>query len=387
MQVGDIVRFRYTGARAEILKDYLDGSFAVWIFDDREESVAFSDDIVPDSQFRGVEESQQAKEKGKKKKIQEIKKLSTEEMFLSKEELEAKSQGNSLKSLSTKNLPKVEKPKVEKTEETDSFTMPEFKLQAPTNTGVWLAFVENAPQRYSIYLVNDSLYSIRFEYSLYLLQVESQSLKQTINPHDYYPIGEFLYAELNDAPEIKITCPGLHLHESFKLKYKNWVKMDTALPLLGIETRCRLVFSTQRIEKSQQQGTEKSKDLKSYTHEQVKEKAKKQVISRFYNKNDIQRLAHFEKEIDLHIEQLIDDVAGLALTEIHEIQHLALERYMMQAIELSVPEVYIIHGIGEGKLQRTVATHLQDLQRRKLIREFRNEYIEGYGFGATWVRI
>jgi hypothetical protein len=382
MKVGDIIRFRYTGVRAEITTDYMDGSFAVWLFDDREESIAFDDDIVLDSAFKGVEQSALSKERNKKKPKVE-KKMSTEEMFFSKEELGGQKMGSLQKN---KSIIQTNKKEEEEEEEVSDFKALVFQPQAATNTGLWLAFVETAEQQFTIYLVNDSLYSIRFEYNLQLLQMQKESLKQTINTNDYYPIGEFFYEELNDSPEIKISCPGLHLQEAFKLKFKNWMKMDGAVPLIGIETKCRLLFSTQRIEKAQQLGNQ-SKDIQTYTHEQVTEKVKKLVISRFYNKNDLQRLAHFEKEIDLHIEQLVDETKTLTPSEIYDIQHLALEKYMMQAIELEVKEVYIIHGIGEGKLQRSVATHLQDLQRRKLIKEFKNEYIEGYGFGATWVKV
>ena len=44
--IGDNIRFKYTGMAAEILSDHMDGSYTVWLEDEDEESIAFADDIV-----------------------------------------------------------------------------------------------------------------------------------------------------------------------------------------------------------------------------------------------------------------------------------------------------------------------------------------------------
>jgi dsDNA-specific endonuclease/ATPase MutS2 len=60
---------------------------------------------------------------------------------------------------------------------------------------------------------------------------------------------------------------------------------------------------------------------------------------------------------------------------------------MHEAVDLGVPEVYIIHGLGEGKLRNTVQTILSELKSLGKLKSFSNEYLEKYGFGATWVKI
>lgn len=378
MKAGDIIRFRYTGARAEILEDYLDGSYAVWLLDDDEESIAFHDDFVPEAEFTGIENSPLAKKLNKPT----YKKLSTEEMFFSKEELNKQKQ-----QAFQKNSPTPTKEEEEIQEENIQFEVPIFRETAPTESGLSIAFIEQSPANYAIYLINDSHYALQFEFEFYLNQKRTHELKNRINSHQYFAVGEMQHANLNDNPKIILYLPSLNIQEDFKLKYKKWIKMQGQAPLIGSDCPHKLLIPTARITKIQLKQ-EETNNLKTYTHEQLKNQIKAEVISKYYNKNDVQRLAHFNHELDLHIEKLIEeDPSELTPAEIFEMQRLALDRYMQQAIELGVAEVFIIHGLGEGKLQRSVAKYLQKLERQNLIQEFKNEYLPKYGFGATHVRI
>ena len=58
------------------------------------------------------------------------------------------------------------------------------------------------------------------------------------------------------------------------------------------------------------------------------------------------------------------------------------EQYIDKAIRLGVPRIYVIHGIGKGKLKNMIASRLiQNPQ----IKTFKNEYHPRYGWGATEV--
>jgi hypothetical protein len=383
MQVNDLIRFKYTGSRGKILIDYLDGSFKVLLIADNEDSIAFREDIVLEKDFKGIEKSPIVKNQG----VQKLKQLSTEEMFYSSEELEKRKRDSLKQGLPQKKEIgyKEEKPVFKYEEQISEHFIPVFKETAPTDSGVWLAFAEQTGDSYIIYLVNDTMYSLRFEFSLSLNQKMEQNLKQTIAPHAYFPIGEFNYEYLNDSAVIDFSCPGMHLKEQLKLKYKKWVSMTAPVPILGIECRCHLLFNSNQIAKVQQETAKE--DLQKYTQGQIKEQAKKEITQRFYNNNDLQRLAHFNNEIDLHAEKLIPNYKNLNSGEIFELQKLALENYMQQAIELGVKEVYLIHGLGEGKLKKAVEEHLRYLKREDQIKEYKNEYIRKYGFGATMVKI
>jgi hypothetical protein len=375
-QTGELIRFRYTGARARILNDYLDGSYKVQLLDDREEIIAFRDDIVLEKDFKGIEKSAIEKEVG----AQKLKMPSTEALFYSKEELEKKRQ-EKLQEKPSEKISSVEKIEYEVKDKVKEYFIPVFKETAPRNSGVWLAFAEQGENSYIVYMVNDSNFSFNFEFSLNLEGKFVQKLKQHIGQHSYFALAEFNYAMLNDSPTIELNCPGLNLKETLKLKYKKWISMQQEVPLIGINCRAHLMFGISRMSNIKPEGTD---NLKKYTEAHLKNKPKDFQPSIMYTK--VEQLANFDNELDLHAEVLIPNYKSLSSAEIHAQQKSALEKYMLQVIELEVPEVFIIHGLGEGILRKTVESHLSELKRNGKVKSFSNEYISKYGFGATKVR-
>ena len=377
-QTGDNIRFRYTGARARILADYLDGSYKVLLLQDNDEIIAFRDDIVLEKNFKGVEKSSIVKEIGEQK----LKKLSTEELFYSKEELEQKKKDN-LKQVNIQKIsPKIIQEQFPE-EQAKDYYIPVFKETAPKNSGVWLAFAQQAEDSFIIYLVNDSNFSFNFEFTLNLNGKIVQVLKQQISAFGYFALSEFEYAMLNDNPIIELNCAGFNLKEQLKLKYKKWISMQHEVPIIGINCRAQLMFNSSRMSNYK---TSEKEDIKNYTKEQLKNQ-QKENSNHHKNQNLIQKIANFNKELDLHAEVLLDNYKSLNSAEIHERQRIALVKYMHEAVDLGVPEVYIIHGLGEGKLRNTVQTILSELKSLGKLKSFSNEYLEKYGFGATWVKI
>ncbi|MFA6125881.1 MAG: hypothetical protein WC699_01125 [Bacteroidales bacterium] len=90
------------------------------------------------------------------------------------------------------------------------------------------------------------------------------------------------------------------------------------------------------------------------------------------------------REIDLHINKLIDRVVGFSNTEILTIQLDVFRKEMNLAIQNKEREIIFIHGIGNGTLKNEL--------RRVAKQEFKwcsqedASFME-YGFGATRMRI
>ncbi len=87
-------------------------------------------------------------------------------------------------------------------------------------------------------------------------------------------------------------------------------------------------------------------------------------------------------ELDLHIEELTNNHAGLTNTQIITKQLDTLERYLHIAIVHRQDRMIIIHGLGKGKLRDEVHSMLK---RTPEVSRYKNEWSGKYGFGATEV--
>ena len=90
------------------------------------------------------------------------------------------------------------------------------------------------------------------------------------------------------------------------------------------------------------------------------------------------------KEIDLHVNKLIDSVIGLSNREIINIQMEAFHKELNQAITSNARSIIFIHGIGNGTLKKEL---YKSIERDYLVCEFEDAPYKEYGFGATLVRI
>ena len=61
---------------------------------------------------------------------------------------------------------------------------------------------------------------------------------------------------------------------------------------------------------------------------------------------------------------------------------LHFQRFLDNAIKLGVPRVFVIHGVGEGKLREAIAARLAE---NPNVSKFKNEFHHKYGYGATEV--
>lgn len=93
-----------------------------------------------------------------------------------------------------------------------------------------------------------------------------------------------------------------------------------------------------------------------------------------HQKNQVQ-----EKEVDLHIEELLDNWNGMSNAQLLDVQLKRVQKEMDEAIAQHLRRVIFIHGVGNGRLKTEV---------RKLLSTYGNVRIHDasfsrYGFGAT----
>ena len=90
-----------------------------------------------------------------------------------------------------------------------------------------------------------------------------------------------------------------------------------------------------------------------------------------------------EREIDLHIEELVDSINGMSNAQIVQIQMSHFLKNLDEAIALRLKKLIVIHGIGTGRLKAEVYKALQNYPKLK----YQDASYAKYGFGATEILI
>ncbi len=89
-------------------------------------------------------------------------------------------------------------------------------------------------------------------------------------------------------------------------------------------------------------------------------------------------------ECDLHIQELLDNTAGLSNSDIIEVQLKEFNRVMKEHIRFKGTKIVFIHGKGEGVLRKAV---LDELKKYYKNCDVQDASFREYGFGATLVTI
>ena len=363
-EIGAIVVFKYTGVEAEIVEDHMDGSYTVWIPEDDDDSIAFLDDIILKKDFKQIEVSSQQKELKKPPKAP-----STESLFFSKSELEERKRRALQPKHKKMATPSTSTPQ----DEVPFFEVMPIIETAPTQTGCYLAFHATSPNNYTIYLVNDTNASFSFEFKLYLKQALSFGFNKLIPANTFFPIGEFLHEQFNDSAQLEFKCPKINFKKTIKLKYRKFINTTQQIPLMGINTYGYLLFKDVAASVGQS-----SEDIRSYTQDRQTDKASITApLQKLYPSFDLMDVAAFEPELDLHAEKLVNDTSEFTSGELYQIQLDVLDNFINKAIEMGLKEVYIIHGIGRGRLRDGVDHYLRF---HGDVKSYKNEFHEKYWF-------
>lgn len=260
--------------------------------------------------------------------------------------------------------------------------------------GIQLAFdpVMNAardtPDRYRIYLINDTQSPVIFQLVLELAGKENWSRVGKLSGSSYVEAGELKHHELNDQPTVMLeirkqldTGTGPKLHRKLKLKPKQFFKQQLTAPLLNRRVYHYTVFKALEPEKKA------AKTGESLSQITKREAGRKPTINNLRYRDNTPNpgdIAAFPREIDLHIEALVSSPGSIPRGKYLSTQLEHCRAYLRRANELGIDRVFLIHGVGEGKLKAAVHS---ELKKTHFVTSFKNEYHELYGNGATEVRM
>ena len=91
----------------------------------------------------------------------------------------------------------------------------------------------------------------------------------------------------------------------------------------------------------------------------------------------------FEMEVDLHIEELVDDIRGMSNGEMLQMQLDHTRRKLDEAISRNCRRLILIHGVGNGRLK----TEIRALLDNYVGLEYYDASYARYGVGATEVKL
>ena len=226
---------------------------------------------------------------------------------------------------------------------------------------------------------HDYIYTIKIDFKNKTLiekrgKIESKNICQL----DFMP-----FEELNNTPEFKCDFWKLNKDKTGK-KISSFCKIKPKqffVKKIFLESIQREVI-LYKLEVSKTILSEKGEDLTTYTKENITTQKVKPNFVYSTDKIDLLSRAEFVNEIDLHLENLTQKGAKLRNNEKLDLQLTAAENFIQKAIKLDASKVYLIHGIGKGKLKERIHDLLH---RHPSVRSFKNEYHHKYGYGATEV--
>lgn len=236
---------------------------------------------------------------------------------------------------------------------------------------------------YKIYIINGLTQDIFVDTSDQSIGFSQTSL--LVKQKEGAPFGKMDNDLLNEQPKFEInvswslTDGSKVLYKSnIHLKAKNFFKKAKQLSLFE-----QPVYAFQ-LNDSTKLVKEQTDNLASHTQDLI-ERSKISKSNQNYRNvalNDVNAMAAFQPEIDLHIENLQKDADGMTNAQIIQIQLRHFDSYLNEAIRLGIDNFFVIHGIGKGKLKFEVEKRLAA---RREVDRFKNEFHTKYGFGATEV--
>jgi hypothetical protein len=271
---------------------------------------------------------------------------------------------------------------------------PEPVATAPantTNTGVLVAFDpvlknDGTPEAFRVFLLNDTEADIIYSFDLYVGNQQRISRNGKLSAGNTLDTGHISFDDLNDSPEIEAECwrittdgtGGKH-EKLLRIKPKVFFGRLMEAPLIGRRAHVFPLF--ERLEASRPKPG-KEEDLSDYTKRNARPNAILAVPVEQRDRHEVREAAEFLPELDLHAEKLVPDPSRLNNAQILQLQLKVFEEYIEKAHRLGFERVFIIHGLGTGRLKDAIASRLL---RMPEVVTFKNEYHPKYGYGATEV--
>lgn len=236
--------------------------------------------------------------------------------------------------------------------------------------------------RFMTWLLNDTPYDFLVDIGLYAGDETVCHLEDFAPSCTATELGPMLLDHLNEHPEVdisaqRITTAGTDDPITRRIRIKPSVFFNRLQHVAILQVA---VYQWILLDRFVPEKAGPAESLRQYTLQRVGKRPMPRQATPAQRVFAMDEFASFVPEIDLHIEQLTAGWQRIPRTDILQIQLTQLQRFLDKAIRLAVPKVYIIHGVGEGKLKDAVAGLLH---KNPHVKRFHNQYHKRYGYGAT----
>jgi hypothetical protein len=239
---------------------------------------------------------------------------------------------------------------------------------------------------YKIYLFNASSFNLQYTYA-----IKDEEYFQTIKHGDVGPYQKTLVRQVKlqffkDYTYHKVEClfykntfykaqppivEVLHVSPD-SLKNSKAIKHEEfKYPVYAFLLRDEFVSINKVNSELDASDLERLKTIKEFKTKEKISRSKKEYLK------------SLEKEVDLHIEELIENPGVLSSFEKLNIQLERFEKELDAAIEKNMRKVVFIHGVGNGRLKQEIISVLKQTKGVT----FHDASYKEYGYGATQVNI
>jgi hypothetical protein len=236
----------------------------------------------------------------------------------------------------------------------------------------------------TLYLINDSNYSVLYQFAYRRDQNYETRDSGTLEPNTRIQLEQLTLADLNDLPAF---CFQLLYFRKHATSIESPVQKEITLnPVKFYKQNSfskndyfrnpAMTFSLVTDPLTAELEKLSDKEFKKIIGEKEKPVKKKMQPVSLPNQNLV--------EIDLHIQELLDNISGLSNADMLKVQMDTFREEMTKAIELGVKKIVFIHGVGNGVLKNELR---RELQRKYRKYSFQDASFQEYGFGATMVNL
>ncbi|HEV7349878.1 Smr/MutS family protein [Telluribacter sp.] len=246
--------------------------------------------------------------------------------------------------------------------------------------GIYLAFVPINDRELTLHLINNTDWTLPFTFSTSQEGRHTGGAFGTLAPRSSQKLSDLLSKEFENWPTFDLQAlyfkPGAMeakdpFQKRLKCRAQSFYKRKQQVPVLLKEAY---------LYQLDEEGGDSPKAQVPVTAQELREK----MLSPEPAPPSLPPGSTVRAVVDLHIDKIRTDHAGISGSEILEAQLTTFEKQLEQAIAGGLDEVTFIHGVGNGVLRNELHRRLS---RHQHVDFFKDAQKEKFGYGATLVRI